>query len=90
MGNGLIATLFWLALVDASRSLSRKQDAKEVSICLLMMARDEEALLRRHLPSWLPLLGDNGCVVSVLRHYLRANLISSPGGVIVIAGGSNR
>ena len=35
-----------------------------VSVCLLVMARDEEALLRRHLGTWLPLLeGGGGCLV---------------------------
>jgi len=34
-----------------------------VAVCLLVMARDEEALLRRHLPSWAPLLEDGGCLV---------------------------
>jgi hypothetical protein len=31
-------------------------------ICLLMMARNEEVLIRRHLTSWSPLL-DGGCIV---------------------------
>lgn len=32
-------------------------------ICLLMMARNEETLIRRHLTSWLPLLSPSGCIV---------------------------
>ena len=47
-------TIFFLSSPKGGLRWLRSQ--QDVSICLLIMARDEEALLRRHLPSWLPLL----------------------------------
>ena len=55
------STIFFLSSPKGGLWWLRSQ--QDVSICLLIMARDEEALLRRHLPSWLPLLENGGCLV---------------------------
>ena len=48
----------------AKRRVPAKKSVPGVAIYIPMMVRNEEAILRRHLPTWAPLLSPDGCLVS--------------------------